>query len=95
MLQASDRAGLIQAVSLIHEVWFKWHSALWSNRASAITGSQGPLLLHGAMRSRLEVDMAQGGVSPIKHHQAKALQLKLMIRHLTRSHGLHWPAEHL
>ena len=66
-------------------MWYKWHSSLWDNHLSTATDNQGPLLLHGAMRSRLAVKLVQGPASPIKQHQAKALQLQLLIRHLTRS----------
>ena len=83
-LQGSDPTATVQAVSLLHELWYKWHSSLWDNYLSTATDSEGPLLLHGAMRSRLAVKLVQGPATPIKHHQAKALQLQLLIRHLTR-----------
>lgn len=75
---------LTQAASLIHEAWFCWHQALWQNRLCKVLPAQGPLLLHGASRSRLAVDIVCASPTPIMHHQAKALQLQLLTRHLAR-----------
>lgn len=75
----------LQAAGLIHQSCFNWHKALWQKQLCQATGVQGPLLLHGAVRSQLAVDVVQGAATPIKHHQAKAVQLQLLVRHLSRS----------
>ena len=67
---------------------FDWHEAVWHKQLSEATGAQGPLLLHGAAMSKLAVGLVQGPATPIKHHQAKAAQLQLLVRQLSRSaHG--------
>lgn len=73
-----------QLASLLHEAWFSWHTSLWQNRASCVLPSSGPVLLHGASRSRLAADVFGAAATPIMHHQAKALQLQLLVRHLAR-----------
>ena len=69
---------------LIHEAWYCWHEALWQNRLSHALPAEGPLLLHKATRSRLAVDVVFGPPTPIMQHQAKALQLQLLARHMAR-----------
>ena len=73
-----------QAATLVHEAWYCWHQTLWQNRLSHVLPAQGPLLLQGASRSRLAADVVGGSPTPIMHHQAKALQLQLLVRHLAR-----------
>ncbi len=77
-----------QAASLVHEAWYSWHQALWHNRLAHTVPANGPLLLHGATRSRLAADVVSASATPILHHQAKALQLQLLVRHMAR-YALH------
>ena len=74
----------MQAASLIHEAWYSWHQALWHNRVAHTVPAIGPLLLQGATRSRLAADVVSASATPILHHQAKALQLQLLVRHMAR-----------
>jgi len=74
----------LQAASLIHEAWYSWHQALWHNRLAHTLLANGPLLLQGASRSRLAADVVSASATPILHHQAKALQLQLLVRHMAR-----------
>ena len=73
-----------QAASLVHEAWYSWHQALWHNRLAHTVPANGPLLLQGATRSRLAADVVFASATPILHHQAKALQLQLLVRHMAR-----------
>ncbi|KAL0049173.1 hypothetical protein WJX82_008148 [Trebouxia sp. C0006] len=75
----------MQAASLVHEAWYSWHQALWHNRLAHAVPANGPLLLQGATRSRLAADVVFASATPILHHQAKALQLQLLVRHMARS----------
>ena len=85
LLYAQDSNMLMsQVASLVHEAWFNWHTSLWQNRASHVLPVSGPVLLHGASRSRLAADVSSAAATPIMHHQAKALQLQLLVRHLAR-----------
>ena len=74
-----------QAAALVHEAWYSWHQGLWGTRLSLVAPVEGPLLLHAATRSRLGADVVAGGAAtPIMQHQAKALQLQLLVRHMAR-----------
>ncbi len=73
-----------QAASLVHGAWYSWHQALWHNRLAYTVPANGPLLLQGATRSRLAADVVAASAMPILHHQAKALQLQLLVRHMAR-----------
>ena len=73
-----------QAASLIQEAWYSWHLTLWHNRLAHAVPANGPLLLQGATRSRLAADVVSASATPILHHQAKALQLQLLVRHMAR-----------
>ena len=73
-----------QAASLVHEAWYSWHQALWHNRLAHTVPANGPLLLQGATRSRLAADVVFASATPILHHQAKALQLQMLVRHMAR-----------
>ncbi|KAL0028971.1 hypothetical protein WJX77_009058 [Trebouxia sp. C0004] len=75
----------LQAASLVHEAWYSWHQALWHNRLAHTVPANGPLLLQGATRSRLAADVVSAAATPILYHQAKALQLQLLVRHMSRS----------
>lgn len=75
----------MQAASLVHEAWYSWHQALWHNRLAHAVPANGPLLLQAATRSRLAADVVFASATPILHHQAKALQLQLLVRHMARS----------
>ena len=68
----------------MHEAWFSWHASLWQNRLCLVLPTAGPGLLHSACRSRLAADVVAASPTPIVHHQAKALQLRLLVRHMTR-----------
>lgn len=74
-----------QLASLVHEAWYSWHSSLWQNRLCHMLPTAGAGLLHSASRSRLAADITAGSaITPIMHHQAKALQLQLLVRHMAR-----------
>lgn len=73
-----------QLASLVHEAWYSWHASLWQNRLCLLLPTAGPGLLHSACRSRLAADVVAASSTPIVHHQAKALQLQLLVRHMTR-----------
>lgn len=73
-----------QLSSLLHEAWFSWHASLWQNRLCHVVPTAGPALLHSATRSRLAADVVAAASTPIVHHQAKALQLQLLVRHMAR-----------
>lgn len=75
---------LAQLASLVHEAWYSWHASLWQNRLCLMLPTAGPGLLHSACRSRLAADVVAASSTPIVHHQAKALQLQLLVRHMTR-----------
>ena len=73
-----------QLASLVHEAWYSWHTSLWQNRLCLALPTAGAGLLHSASRVRLASDIAAGTATPIAHHQAKALQLQLLVRHMAR-----------
>lgn len=73
-----------QLASLMHEAWYSWHASLWQNRLCLLLPTTGPGLLHSACRSRLAADVVAAPSTPIVHHQAKALQLQLLVRHMAR-----------
>lgn len=73
-----------QLASLLHEAWYSWHTSLWQNRLCGALPTAGAGLLHNASRSRLAADVAAGTATPIMHHQAKSLQLQLLVRHMAR-----------
>lgn len=74
-----------QLASLLHELWYSWHASLWQNRLCLVLPTAGPALLHSACRNRLATDLvAASSSTPIVHHQAKALQLQLLVRHMAR-----------
>ena len=73
-----------QLASLMHEAWYSWHASLWQNRLCLVLPTAGPGLLHNACRSRLAADAVVASSTPIVHHQAKALQLQLLVRHMAR-----------
>ena len=89
-IQAHDRAEL---ATLVHDMWFTWHAARWTcslsrlGAGSSACGAEGISFAgqEGPVRSRLVAGILDGGrQASLSTTAAKALQLRLAARHVSR-----------
>lgn len=70
--------------ALAHELWFRWHAALWrgGGAAEGAARARGIGLLGGAARTEAAAAVLGAGPAPIHARRLRALQLRLAARHM-------------